>query len=101
MTFDEWSANWSIDSKPELRDFARNVWDAAMKEAGWHPIEECPEELKDGRRLLMKGDPDIEGEFLGRWTKMTAHSGWQISGQLQFTMLFVHPTHYMEIPNGE
>lgn len=65
----------------------------------WHPIEEMPEELKDGRRVLLRykwghaRDPFI---IEGKWSSRL--NEWVTVGAVQTA---IRVTHYCEIQPPE
>lgn len=80
--------------------------DLAGQEAPqWKPIAEIPEELKDGREVLLMAGidyseghiDDVPGMVVARWDKWYGEEvGWAIVNDFTYTIFAVNPTHYFD-----
>ena len=84
---------YDIDSVHQLMRQAA----AALEDTLWKPIADMPDELKDGRQVLLHGTwrGKKVGTVLGKYSDWL--KGWN------YNALPIQPTHYMEItpPEGE
>jgi hypothetical protein len=86
----------------------RKLWDAISRvnrkpESPWKPISTIPEDLKDGRWLLLRGESGYINRpyraHVAHWdAEYRPHNPWQTSEGGAFEDDGGPPTHYMELP---